>query len=264
MKVVNKWIAVASMVTLGLVSTGCGSGSNSFISSVQVQMTTINGDPWVNLTALLKTGNAIVPSLDIGLMKNGEVVGRIALQQVFGATPGTQISIGIDTAKAAGLHELDNALPNGNPLPIANASQGVVLGFTIPNTNAKVYFGFGNGVAFVGAALAMSVFDGVGHTVGNAELFIPFNIGSIAGTAGIFTSATSGKGGFGVFADVSQAIGNILPRNSNLRMAMSALDSSASQAYRFNTVKTTSNSNALKIQKAANKLLKDGARLELR
>ena len=73
-----------------------------------------------------------------------------------------------------------------------------------------VYISISDGHAALGVSVPFKTLDSVGQSVGQASLFPMFNMNNVIGAAGLYTSKTAGKNGFGLFADISSVLGDDL------------------------------------------------------
>lgn len=201
---------VSSLVLFGtLAMSGCGKGGagSSLVQNVSVKTYDINNEAYVEMAAILNTGNIQLPAIQFPVMhpKKNEVLGTLALKPALPS--GTELNLAVNLNKAVGLDAGNGGtLPNGTGIPVSVGGAGVI-GLPIGNSGSKIYLALSQNVAVMGAAVVISEFDRIGSKIGGVNLFPTFNFGKgIQGVAGIFAGAQPGSSGIAVFVDASSVI----------------------------------------------------------
>jgi hypothetical protein len=214
-----------SVLIFSLVS--CGA-QKPMVSDVEVQSITDQGDVLVSMEAVLNIGNVSLIDLTLPIYspKDQKEIGSVAMYTNLQGQ--NKFEIEVNVSAIANIQSSQGILPNGNMLPLIRDNQVIV----IPIQNkANVYLAFSDGVAALGATVAISGLDGVGRSVGSISLFPTFNIGNVLGSAGLYNSRESGKNGFGFFADISSVIDT-----NNLVPQVASVEKSSISMLRFASV----------------------------
>lgn len=189
-----------TVLILSLVS--CGA-QKPMVSDVQVQSLTEQGEVLVSMEAVLNIGNVSLLDLTLPIIspKDQKEIGSVSMYTNLQGQ--NKFEIEVNVSAIANIQSSQGRLPNGNMLPLIRDNQVIV----VPIQNkANVYLAFSDGVAALGATVAIRGLDAVGRSTGSISLFPTFNIGSVIGSAGLYNSIESGKNGFGFFADISSVI----------------------------------------------------------
>lgn len=196
-----KFLVLSLLLT---VFVSCGSQA-PMVDDVKVNVSNVDGDVVVSLTADLAMGNLMLPSVTfpIILPKTGKEVGIVSLSQ---SAAGLN-QIGIDLNVSSGVHLETTAarLPNGALMPII-LNQNVL---TIPLGKVTVLLSLNSGAQALGIIIPISSFDNIGGKVGTTVLMPMFNKNGNLGAAGIYTSKVAGENGFALVTDISNKIPDI-------------------------------------------------------
>lgn len=204
--------SVLCAAVLSVFSTGCG---KSMVTGVTVTSTQQSGDQVAQLDIQFLTNGLVLPSISLPIANPenpSTSYGSLQLDQLSSTTG--EVKVDVDLTTAAKLPSGPADLPNGTPVPVVESGQVQVLSIPIPTTRFVLYLAVQinalqpgqSPVAMVGLALPFTQLDAVGGVVGNADLFIPFGVDGVTGSAGIFGGKTSGTSGIGIFVDVSGLI----------------------------------------------------------
>ena len=197
-------LAVLLLVLTSIVS--CG-GQKPMVTDIDVRPYYQNSDVHIQLSSTLALGNVTLPgiSLPVILPHNGQNIGSIQMQTVLGGQ--NIISIDVNLTEVAKVQAQTARLPNGNIIPLIGNNQVIV----IPIQNkVNLYLTMGNGVAALGVDIPFSTLDAVGDRVGNISIFPIFNIKGVLGSAGLYFSRDRGKNGFGLFADLTNVLDDVM------------------------------------------------------
>ncbi|OFZ19911.1 MAG: hypothetical protein A2X94_14745 [Bdellovibrionales bacterium GWB1_55_8] len=202
-------ISIALFGTIALLATGCGGGNDSnLFKSVGLSSYQENGDLYVEVKSLLQTGSMQLLSIELPIIDShdpSKVYGKLAVRQSFNGT--AELALALNVSDTVNLPEFDGKLPNGTAIPVGGLDQVPVVGLPIGGSSAKVYIAYGAGVAMIGVAVPLREFDGMGQSVGNANIFPVFDFGKgVRGLGGIFTGMSPGQSGIALFVDAATAI----------------------------------------------------------
>ncbi len=187
--------------------TGCG-GASGIVQNLKLETRTdsSSGDVYLETRGEIKIGNLRFPNFSLPVVdpsQPGKSYGQITLQRTLDSK--NVLIANINMTEAAHIPGLsDNRLPNGNPIPVANAENIIALR---AGQNTRVYFGTSSGRSIFGVAVAISEFDSIARYVPGANLFFDLPVrNNISGLAGIFTSVNSGESGLALFIDATQQL----------------------------------------------------------
>ncbi len=191
-----------TLVIISLIVSACGKRPQ-VVTGVQVQSQVIDQDMYLSVAADINLGNMSFPAAELPIIipQYSAPIGSVSLMTVLGGK--NQIKINVNVSLLTHLQATIVKLPNGGTVPLIanNPTIGINLG-----KGAQLYVTLSEQAVAVGVAVPFSTFDGIGNTVGNANLFPVFTIDKLIGAAGIFTSSEKGKSGFAFIADVSQYV----------------------------------------------------------
>lgn len=192
------------LLTFLLSFTSCG-GRPQVITDLNVSTTIVDGDAIASIDADLNFGNLMFPAVTLPIIiPNGMgQIGSLSLNPISQGT--NQLSLSINLTEATRLDMARVQLPNGGQVPLIGNENGIV----IPVGNGrkiKIYLALGEEQLVIGVAIPFKTLDSVGRKVGTTSLFPVFNVEGVFGAAGMFTSKTSGKNGFGLFLDLSSKL----------------------------------------------------------
>jgi hypothetical protein len=182
--------------------TSCGKRP-PLVSGLQVNSSLIDDDVIVNVQANLNLGNIRLPSVTLPVLhpQTFERIGQISMTNMSAAQ--NFMVIELNASAISGLQTSVIRLPNGGLAPLIGNNRAI----EIPIQNkAKIYLSIGEGKLALGVTVAFSTLDVVGQKVGTTNFFPVFNLNQVYGAAGIYTSQSAGKNGFGLFADLSQVL----------------------------------------------------------
>jgi hypothetical protein len=198
------------MMVLGVSLTACGSQTN-FLQTVGLNISQENQVSYVNLSAKVDLGNAVLDGLQIPINdpRTGIEVGKLQLSTASDGKSVITLSVDANVALHAD-PTLGAVLPNGRPVPSAlGVAHGELLAFPILE-NSRVYIGGDLKTHIIaGVALAIKGLDSIMGKVGtNANIFFVKKVGEINGVAGVYGSTDANQSGFAVFAkyDIPQTV----------------------------------------------------------
>lgn len=193
----------ASLVALALVFVSCGRQS-SRVQDVNVVSKYIDSEVHLGFDLQFKTDNIIIQDVTIPILnpKGWDEIGTFSMNSVLGGSTLLALDINL-SAIEDDIQAAVGSLPNGQMLPLIANHKTI----SIPvQDKVVIYITFGDGVAAIGLAANIKGMDQIGRSVGTSKLFVPFNIKDVLGSAGIYTSSTSGANGIGFFADLTQVL----------------------------------------------------------
>jgi len=226
------------LLTLTLFLASCGgNGKNQIVKNIVLESSERDGDIWVSLKAMFMVGNLSMTSITLPIFNpkdpSAAAYGQIGFRPTL--TPGfNEVELAINLTRVAKVNGGASAtLPNGSPLPIGGTGSVPIIELAISQINSKVYFAFDKQTVLLGFAAAIKEFDALSGYIGGADIFLGFNLQGVLGSAGIFTSKTSGKSGLGMFVDLSSVINseildNLILNGGKNQMLASELQSSPS------------------------------------
>jgi hypothetical protein len=190
------------------------------VTGVTISTVDHSGDQYAQLDIQFLTNGIQLPTISLPVYdprNPGVTYGQLELDQASSAVG--EVKVGVDLSVVAKLPAGPATLPNGTVVPVLVNSQTRLLSIPIPTTRFVLYLAFQlnalqpgqSPVAMIGVALPFTQLDSVGSAIGNADLFIPFGIQGVTGSAGVFGGKTSGTSGVGIFVDVSGLIPQATP-----------------------------------------------------
>lgn len=234
--ILNHTLVLICLGASSLLATGCG---KSIVTGVGVSSSVQSGDQYASVFADFNTSGMTLPSVTLPIFNPespSTTYGSVVLNSP--SSNSAQVTINIDLTVIAKLPAGGTpTLPNGVAVPVSGTEQTQVLSIPVPTTKFVIYVALNinvlqpgqSPVAMVGIAMPFTQFDSIGASLGNTDLFIPFNISGIAGTAGVFTGKASGTSGLGIFIDASGLIQSVSPQPSPSALASEARAESATQ-----------------------------------
>lgn len=216
-----------SLVVLLFTLASCGS-QKPMVSDIEVQSLTDQGEVFVSMEAVLSIGNVSLVDLTLPIIipKSQKIIGSVSMYTNLQGQ--NKFEIEVNLSELANVNAVVAKLPNGNVLPLIRENDVIVIPI---QEKANVYLAFSDGVAALGATVAIRGLDSVGQSTGSASLFPTFNINQVIGSAGIYTSKERGKNGFGIFADISSLIDTSDLLGKKVRLAQREM---ASESLRLN------------------------------
>jgi hypothetical protein len=269
---VQRQLCVVPMAFALALTTGCG---KKFVTGGGVS-TVLNpaGDQVAEVFLQVDPGQIIFPTVTLPIFdpRNPSVnYGHLALKPL--GTGRGEVRIGVNLSTIAHLPAGAAVLPNGLAIPVLGTAQARVLSIPVPNTRFVIYVAIDiNGgelgkspVAMIGAALPFVEFDAIGTAVGDANLFLSFDLPQrIIGTAGMFGGRRSGTSGIGVFVDVSGLIEELAPVPPAL-MASSGVRAPSNRKLKLQYVNVNpGSSKQSKIESGLDRMSRNRVRLTLR
>jgi hypothetical protein len=246
------------LLTIFLVS--CGDRPK-VVENLKVDTYTQDTDLYLGFNAILNFGAMSLPSATIPIYhpKGNGLIGKLSMNPIAGGKNSMGLDVNLSTI--TGLGSASATLPNGNRLPLIDANETVVIGVG-PNGKIKIYLSLVDGAQALGVAIPIGAFDAIGSRVGATSLFPVFNVSGVLGSAGMYTSKTSGQNGFGIFLDVHSIISKIPPKSANGFVSKrSTLRSGRRASLNYSSI-TPSRSKEKKINKMIYRLNKKKTRLD--
>lgn len=207
----RRLVATATFAALAFIGTGCG--KENIVKDVKLRSYNQNGDAFAEVKAVIGVGGAELPSVNLPIFdpRNPAVTyGAVTLNPGFGGL--ADLGIAVNLTEVATVPSGDATLPNGTALPVGGLDPSKVISLPLANTGGRFYVAFDNNVSVVGTAIPIKEMDPLGKYGGGANLFSGFTFkNGVRGIAGIFTSPTPGKNGFGIFVDASNLVQKPVP-----------------------------------------------------
>jgi hypothetical protein len=190
------------LVIISLIVSACGKRPQ-VVTGVQVQTQVVQQSMYLSVSADIDLGNMSFPSAELPIYHPhfSQPIGSVSLITLLGGK--NQLKISVNVSELTNLRASIARLPNGGTIPLIanNPTIAVALG-----KGAQLYLTLSETAVAIGVAVPFSTFDGIGSSVGSANLFPVFSIDKMIGAAGIFTSSTKGQNGFAFIADVSRYV----------------------------------------------------------
>jgi len=202
----NSSLKTFFIITALFTFISCGS-QKPMVTDITVKPGYVDNDVYISLTAQLSLGNVTLPivAIPIFMPKTFEEIGLIQMQTSGAGKNFMQVDINLSAI--AHIEAQHGQLPNGGLLPLIGQNKTIVIPV---KDKVTVYVSFGDGKAALGVAIPFKTLDGLGKKVGTTSLFPVFNIKNVFGAAGLYTSKTSGKNGFGLFADLTNVLDPVM------------------------------------------------------
>lgn len=193
---------LTTLVILSLIVSACGKRPQ-VVTGVQVQTQVVQQSMYLSVAADIDLGNMSFPSAELPIIipNFSQPIGSVSLITLLGGK--NQLKISVNVSELTHLQAIQAKLPNGGTIPLIANNPTIVVNL---GKGAQLYLTLSEKAVAVGVAVPFSTFDGIGNSVGSANLFPVFTIDKLIGAAGIFTSSTAGKNGFAFIADVSQYV----------------------------------------------------------
>ncbi len=193
---------ITVLVGISLIVSACGKRPQ-VVTGVQVQSQVVNSDMMLSVSADIDLGNMSFPAVQfpINHPHYAGPIGSVGLTPVLGGK--NQLKISVNVSALSHLQAGIARLPNGGTIPLIANNQTIAVSL---GKGAQLYLTLSEKAVAIGVAVPFSSFDGIGNSVGSANLFPVFTIDKLIGAAGIFTSSTKGQNGFAFIADVSQYV----------------------------------------------------------
>ena len=211
-------LKVIPLIIISTLFISCGGANQAFVSDVEVSSSLDNGELLVSFGADLALGDISISTIAIPVAnpKNGKEIGLI---QMFTDGSGkTRFEVDINASSIANIDSLVGKLPNGNMLPLVRQNNAIAI--PVDGGRAHVYLAFSDGVAAIGASVAINGLDSVGLSIGRSSIFPSFNFDNVLGAAGLYTSPEAGKNGFALMVDISNVIDtDLLLGSSPIRLS---------------------------------------------
>ncbi len=252
-----------ALIIISFTLVSCG-GNGGYVQNVQVSSEVDNSEVLVSVSAELQIGNISLSNLTLPIIvpRTGREIGLISMYRDIEGR--NKFEVELNVSAIASVEAIVAQLPNGNVLPLIRENSVIVIPI---KDKANVYLAFSDGVAAIGATVGISGLDSLGRSVGETSIFPNFNAGQVLGSAGIYTSRTAGKNGFGLFVDISSVIdtNDLLAQPTTRFAAFSASKSSRAPSAQklvldYNSI-STSSSKKRKIDKKLYRLHRNRATL---
>jgi hypothetical protein len=177
------------LVIISLIVSACGKRPQ-VVTGVQVQTQVVQQSMYLSVSADIDLGNMSFPSAELPIYHPhfSQPIGSVSLITLLGGK--NQLKISVNVSELTNLRASIARLPNGGTIPLIanNPTIAVALG-----KGAQLYLTLSETAVAIGVAVPFSTFDGIGSSVGSANLFPVFSIDKMIGAAGIFTSSTKGQ-----------------------------------------------------------------------
>lgn len=231
---ISQAIKSAFFLALVAVASSCSAKSYNLVSHADFGTETDAGDLMGTLNVYLNTNGLPFPSIQIPVAnpkKASEIFGQVSITN-GGAV--TQVEVKVDLAMLAHIQGANSsAMPNGGTIPITGLSSSTVMSFPIGGGASRVYLGISSGkLVLAGVALVVSEFDKLANIGLPLNVFYPFKINNLNGSAGIFTGIGAGSSGIAAFAGTAVA----LPASNTLNAMVASNSLSGLMQAKVSTV----------------------------
>ena len=218
MKINQTLLGIGMLLSLS----ACSQNGAVSLKNVDLSTSQVGAETYVNMEAIIAMGSLKFPTVEVPVFNptNMQSLGQLSLQNLPDGT--NRLAISIDYNAATHLDPtLGNTLPNQRELPLALGidSSTTMIGIPILD-HSRIYIGGDlNKNIYIGAAIAVSSFDGL-----LSQIPFPLNIfygfpfsNQVSGYAGLFTGTQAGQNGLGIFvkktAAPAPATGKVMMRN---------------------------------------------------
>lgn len=217
------FIKPLALLALMISFVSCG-GQKPMVDDIKVSPYYENDDLMISLSADLSIGNVSLPQATFPIIhpKTGEEIGLVSMVNL-GANQNL-LDLVVNVSSISNLSSEVGKLPNGAVLPLIGNNRSIVIPI---GSKVKLYLSIGDGKVALGVSIPFRTLDAVGRKVGTSALFPAFNKNDIYGAAGLYLSKEAGKNGFGIFADVTNALDDIMFLDITRRDDIQTLDYNA-------------------------------------
>lgn len=224
----KKIVLTVSVLAVFFSINGCrqGDAEESILKGIDLQTTTVNGDTYIGLDAIVIIGELKLPKIEVPIRhpETQADIGTLALESLQDGT--NRIGININyTEVSQSDPKLGSTLPNDRELPgVLGLGTNTLLGIPILE-NSRIYVGGDlEKELFLGVALGIPALDQAVNQVPiplNIFVGLPFST-DVLGVGGIYTSPLKGKNGLAIFAKKS-----LIPASNPQVLAKRSLASGA-------------------------------------
>lgn len=214
------FIKPLALLALMISFVSCG-GQKPMVDDIKVSPYYENDDLMISLSADLSIGNVSLPQATFPIIhpKTGEEIGLVSMVNL-GANQNL-LDLVVNVSSISNLSSEVGKLPNGAVLPLIGNNRSIVIPI---GSKVKLYLSIGDGKVALGVSIPFRTLDAVGRKVGTSALFPAFNKNGIYGSAGLYLSKEAGKNGFGIFADVTNKLDDIMFLDITRRDDIQTLD----------------------------------------
>lgn len=195
-----------ALLALMISFVSCG-GQKPMVDDIKVSPYYENDDLMISLSADLSIGNVSLPQATFPIIhpKTGEEIGLVNMVNL-GANQNL-LDLVVNVSAISNLQSSIAKLPNGSALPLIGNNRTIIVPI---GPKVELYLSVGDGKVALGVSIPFKTLDAVGRKVGTSALFPVFNKNGIYGAAGLYLSKSAGNNGFGLFADVTNALDDIM------------------------------------------------------
>tara|TARA_B100001971_G_C18267890_1_gene595812 strand:- start:22521 stop:23267 length:747 start_codon:yes stop_codon:yes gene_type:complete len=212
-----------ALLALMISFVSCG-GQKPMVDDIKVSPYYENDELMISLAADLSIGNVSLPQASFPIIhpKTGEEIGLVSMVNL-GANQNL-LDLVVNVSAISNLNSNIAKLPNGAVLPLIGNNRSIIIPI---GPKVELYLSIGDGKVALGVSIPFKTLDAVGRKVGTSALFPVFNKNEIYGAAGLYLSKEAGKNGFGLFADVTNKLDDIMFLDITRRDDIQTLDYNA-------------------------------------
>ncbi|MCT4642033.1 MAG: hypothetical protein N4A33_07005 [Bacteriovoracaceae bacterium] len=202
MSLASKFETILFLCLIFIV-TSCGS-QRPMVTDVVVSSKSYDSQVYVSANAAIDIGNTAIPNLTLPIIlpQSGKDIGSISIYTDY-VSDQANFEVDINVSAIANFKTSQQRLPNGDYLPLIGNNEVIKVPV---EDKGFVYLTVTDGAFALGATINLRNLDRLGRRLGRSSVFPMFNIRNVLGSAGIYTSRSSGKNGFGLFVDLSSIL----------------------------------------------------------
>jgi hypothetical protein len=225
---------IFSFLGIAIILSACSAKNNVALKGIDLSTSVAGTDTYINMEAIVAMGNLKFPNVEFSIINpvDSTNIGEMGLLSLADGT--NQLTISIDYEKASQINPaLGTTLPNQREVPVSIVGSSTkLIGIPILQ-NSRIYLGGDlKSDLYVGAAIAISAFDGVMN-----EVPIPLNIffthpfsADVTGYAGLFTGVQSGQNGVAVFVKKTMTAPSSVTALASAKILSAAASSSSASS----------------------------------
>ena len=186
-------------IAISVSASGCR--QSSWVNNVAVSNSIQGGDHFVQIITTLNTGRVTLMGLQLPVYKDATLIGSVLVTPTINGLSTLTLNIDVDKIMKASVGNLVSTLPNGDAIPIVNAS---FRSFSIGSAGSEFYSSVSSDLssAVFGVSLVVPGLTNLANGY-PAFAYTPFNFSSVSGEAGIFTGAAQNQSGFAIFSNIN-------------------------------------------------------------
>lgn len=195
-----------ALLALMISFVSCG-GQKPMVDDIKVSPYYENDDLMISLSADLSIGNVSLPQATFPIIhpKTGQEIGLVSMVNL--GSNQNLLDLVVNVSAISNVSSSVAKLPNGAALPLIGNNRTIIIPI---GSKVELYLSIGDGKVALGVSIPFKTLDKVGRKTGTAALFPAFNKNGVYGSAGLYLSREAGKNGFGLFADVTNKLDDIM------------------------------------------------------